>query len=399
MGSSSASGPFCILKNATCCSETFCEPSETCCGNYCCRSVRFNLFPSSTSQSLSIYFLTYDPHNQGTTCSTDPKNPGCCPHGQSCSSHGSATCVEHFSRDCSGTISPSKQCCPSNLPFCYSMEGKGYGCYAANTVSSTSIVSSTTIQLPEQTSGDHHRGTTTLVETVSVKIISESSGSSGLSLQFPETVSLRTDLTGWEVETMYVFSFPSSIFGAPKTTVIATSSSSTSSPSGPTSHSHPFGSTSTSTTTSSSTPSTSQSPKSTTSTTHSPLCFDPLLQTPAPCPPSTSSTSPSTSAYPTELVIHSAAHRLAPSKYIVILILVVFLGAGVAFLPIESIAEWVVLPALSVAFSIWRVESEAEEHMEEKRVKDNKTESASGKGNGGKSMRDGFLGQVRWYIS
>lgn len=45
MGSSSASGPFCILKNATCCSETFCEPRETCCGNYCCRSVRFSLFP------------------------------------------------------------------------------------------------------------------------------------------------------------------------------------------------------------------------------------------------------------------------------------------------------------------------------------------------------------------
>ena len=53
------------------------------------------------------------------------------------------------------------------------------------------------------------------------------------------------------------------------------------------------------------------------------------------------------------------------------------------------------LPALSVAFSIWRVESEAEEHMEEKRVKDKITESASGKGNGGKGMRDGFLGQVR----
>lgn len=53
------------------------------------------------------------------------------------------------------------------------------------------------------------------------------------------------------------------------------------------------------------------------------------------------------------------------------------------------------LPVLSVGFSIWRLGCEAEEHMKEKRVKDDNTESASGKGKGGKGMRDGRLEQAR----
>ena len=31
--------PFCIPKNSTCCSNTFCDYSEVCCGDFCCPSV------------------------------------------------------------------------------------------------------------------------------------------------------------------------------------------------------------------------------------------------------------------------------------------------------------------------------------------------------------------------
>ena len=327
IGSPIAGGPFCIPRNATCCSDTLCEDRETCCGEYCCRSVS----PLPTPSNNANHPLTY--HAQkGTSCSTDRQSPGCCPLGKSCSTNTPPTCIDHFSPACSAA-SPQKQCCPASLEFCSSKGLKGFGCYASATVSATKIIS---IQTAAQTSKSlsqaattAYRGTTTIIETVSIKVVSPT----GISLVFP-TLSLKSEWSGWSVSTSYVFSFPSTIFGMPPSSssplsassngILKSSSASNSSPSSP----------------SSSLP------------TKSPLCINPHNQTPEPCTStlssSTSSTTttistptallPTPSTYPTERILHSSAPRLnlTPYHLIASAILTLYLGIemGVPFTPV-----------------------------------------------------------------
>ena len=293
-----------------------------------------------------LYLLTYRSNHKGTTCSTDRENPGCCPLGQSCSADTPPpTCLDHSS-NCSGKF-PPKQCCPSDLPFCSSQEGKGFGCYAsAITVSSTQTISTQTVNLPPKTSSHHSQGTTTLIETVSVKIASASSGG-GIALEFPKTVTVGTDLSGWSISTSYVFSFPSSIFGGqPETTVVVGTSISNS-----TGTSISLSSSNTTTTTSTPPASHPSAPKSATTTTPH-LCFNPVLQTLGHCPTSTSTSSTSTStsisasnsAYPTELIIHSSApHPYLSTRHPIILaLLLLHLGLYIATVfPLETYLDWV----------------------------------------------------------
>lgn len=44
MPSSHDVAPFCVPQNATCCADTLCDAGETCCGDYCCRSVSRSFF-------------------------------------------------------------------------------------------------------------------------------------------------------------------------------------------------------------------------------------------------------------------------------------------------------------------------------------------------------------------
>ncbi|KAI4106843.1 MAG: hypothetical protein LQ339_002815 [Xanthoria mediterranea] len=213
------------------------------------------------------------------------------------------------------------------------------------TVSSTQTISTQTVNLPRKTSSHHSRGTTTLIETVSVKIASASSGG-GIALEVPKTVTLGTDLSGWSISTSYVFSFPSSIFGTPETTVVGTSISNLTGLTG-TSISL-FSTTTNTTTTSTSHASHPSAPKSATTTSPS-LCFNPVLQTLGHCPTSTSTSSTSTSvsssnsAYPTELIIHSSAPHLHLSRPhpIILALLLLHLGLGIAIVPLETILNWV----------------------------------------------------------
>ena len=295
-----------------------------------------------------LYLLTYRSNHKGTTCSTDRENPGCCPLGHSCSADTPPpTCLDHSS-NCSGKF-PPKQCCPSDLPFCSSQEGKGFGCYAsAITVSSTQTISTQTVNLPPKTSSHDSRGTTTLIETVSVKIASASSGG-GIALDFPKTVTVGTDLSGWSISTSYVFSFPSSILSKPETTVVV--GTSTSNATAVTGTSISPSSLSSTTTTSASLSSHPSALKSATTTTPH-LCFNPVLQTLSHCPTSTSTSSTSTStsisasnsAYPTELIIHSSAPHLHLSKPypIILALLLLHLSLYIAIVfPLETYLEWV----------------------------------------------------------
>ncbi|KAL8750219.1 MAG: hypothetical protein Q9184_006502 [Pyrenodesmia sp. 2 TL-2023] len=191
-------------------------------------------------------------------------------------------CIDHSSPNCTTTFFPPKQCCPASLPYSRAIGAAGCGCFGAS--ASPSVGPKPTSQPSTATAS--HNGTTTLVETLSVKFIS----TTALSLQFPEPLTVSSNLAGWSIATAYVFSFPSTIF---ETT--------TSSP--------------TTNKTASSTSSSSSSPSSLSSFTPSKkptLCFDPSLQSPVPCtssgsiPPSPSSASLS---YPAETTLHSSAPR------------------------------------------------------------------------------------------
>ncbi|KAL8697177.1 MAG: hypothetical protein Q9201_007264 [Fulgogasparrea decipioides] len=151
-------------------------------------------------------------------------------------------------------------------------------------------------------------GTTTLIETISVKLAS----THGISLEFPSTATLPSNLAGWSVSTTYVFSFPSTIFNPPSTSKTASPSGNASS----SSHTISSSSTSASPTSTHSSKSSSSSSSTTTSATRSTtsklaLCFDPTLQTPIPCSSTPSTTS---SAYPVETTLHSGSSSSSPFR-------------------------------------------------------------------------------------
>ncbi|KAI4125697.1 MAG: hypothetical protein LQ338_004125 [Usnochroma carphineum] len=159
----------------------------------------------------------------------------------------------------------------------------GLGCFGVPT-NSSSIPKATSQPTAAATA---YNGTTTLVETVSVKFLS----TSALSLQFPETITLASNLAGWSISTTYVFRFSSTIFEATPSTssILATSSTP---------------------------PSPLSTASSSTSTERSTLCFDPNLQSPVPCtsPPMPSSLRSSSSSsapppYPAATTLHSSANH------------------------------------------------------------------------------------------
>ncbi|KAL9602777.1 MAG: hypothetical protein Q9219_001620 [cf. Caloplaca sp. 3 TL-2023] len=225
---------------------------------------------------------------QGTTCSTNPKEyPGCCPKGTTCNEQTSAPCANNDSPDCvSATVIQPAHCCPPDIPYCFSD-----GCYNGPPLSSSQTTSSI---LPNATSKAYN-GTTTLVETVSVNFLSSDS----LSLDFPGTVTLATNLAGWSIATTYVFSFPSTIFDVSPSSTTTELTSTSSAPS-------------------------SGFPSSSSASTKSPsLCFDPTHQSPVPCPSSGSTPAASSSSsppYPAETTLHSSATRstIAPKVCYVI---------------------------------------------------------------------------------
>ncbi|KAL8975799.1 MAG: hypothetical protein Q9177_006990, partial [Variospora cf. flavescens] len=167
--------------------------------------------------------------------------------------------------------SPPKQCCPSGIPYCQAHPSLGFGCFGAPTSSKPKSQSNKASKT--------YNGTTTIVETVSINIVP-----TGLSIQFPGTITLASNLAGWSIATTYIFSFPSTIFeGEPP---------------------------------SSTTPSTislpaSSRPSSTTSTQRSTLCFDLDRQSPVPCTtsPSDPSSSSAPAIYPAATTLHSSAQR------------------------------------------------------------------------------------------
>ncbi|KAL8649510.1 MAG: hypothetical protein Q9210_004348 [Variospora velana] len=166
--------------------------------------------------------------------------------------------------------SPPKQCCPLGIPYCQAHPSLGFGCFGAPASSKPKSQSST--------ASKRYNGTTTIVETVSINIVP-----TGLSIQFPGTITLAPNLAGWSIATTYVFSFPSTIFeGEPSS---STTPSTTSLPA-------------------------SGRPSSTTSTQRSTLCFDPDLQSPVPCTsPSEPSSSSAPAVYPAATTLHSSAQR------------------------------------------------------------------------------------------
>ncbi|KAL8723015.1 MAG: hypothetical protein Q9181_007375 [Wetmoreana brouardii] len=234
---------------------------------------------------------------QDTDCSNDPNKPGCCPKGQTCNDKNAPICIDYSSPKCNNTQFPLKQCCPPTLPLCRSLEPLGFGCFGIPTSSSSTRTSRQSTK-PITTTG--YSGTTTPIETISVKLAS----TNGISLAFPSTVTLPSNFAGWSISITYVFSFPSTIFNSPPTSNTASASRNASS-----SHTSSTSSTSSSPTSTYSSKSSSSSSSTTTSTTSTTmskptLCFNPVLQTPMPCSSTPSTTS---SAYPVETTLRSGS--------------------------------------------------------------------------------------------
>ncbi|KAI4172287.1 MAG: hypothetical protein LQ348_006806 [Seirophora lacunosa] len=192
------------------------------------------------------------------------------------------------SPNCMNNTFPPKECCPPSIPYCQAHESLGFGCFGTPTSST-----------PKSQSSTARKGTTTIVETVSINIVSSS-----LSLQFPGTITVPANLAGWSIATTYVFGFPTTIPEGPSSSAVSSSTvaSTTSSP--------PSRTSSSTSATSSRISRTSTS--TSTSTRRSTLCFDPDLQSPAPCASSPSDTqSPSSSSaplfYPAATTLHSSA--------------------------------------------------------------------------------------------
>lgn len=314
MPSSTDIAPFCLPKDATCCGDTLCEAGEICCGNYCCYS--------------------------DTTCSSDLSIFGCCPQGQTCDTQNPATCLDNTSPKRNGHSSPPSNCCPSSLPHCRSFGAQGYGCFdTPETSSSSSAPTSTSIDsvinapepLPNTADRYEYSGTTTLVETISVKYLS----SGALSLLFPEP--MTSNPAEWSISTTYVFSFPSTIFdvASASTTTICTSTTTSSK------KSH----TTTTTTSKSSSSSTKHPTSSTTiatkSTSHStPLCWDPMVQTPLPCSPASSSST--TPPYPIATTLHSSASSTHSKSLITYTIIIGVICLALLF-HLDFPEKWIVM--------------------------------------------------------
>ncbi|KAI4112888.1 MAG: hypothetical protein LQ345_006034 [Seirophora villosa] len=204
-------------------------------------------------------------------------------------------CLNSSSPNCMNNTFPPKECCPPSIPYCQAHESLGFGCFGTPT--------SSTPRSQSSTASNTLKGTTTIVETVSINIVSSS-----LSLQFPGTITVPANLAGWSIATTYVFGFPTTIPEAPASSAASSStvSSTTSSP--------PSRTSSSTSATSSRISRTSTSTSTSTSTRRSTLCFDPDLQSPAPCPSSPSDTQPSSSSsaplfYPAATTLHSSAPR------------------------------------------------------------------------------------------
>ncbi|KAL8958031.1 MAG: hypothetical protein Q9193_004833 [Seirophora villosa] len=192
------------------------------------------------------------------------------------------------SPNCMNNTFPPKECCPPSIPYCQAHKSLGFGCFGTPTNSTPKSQSGTASKT--------HKGTTTIVETVSINIVSSS-----LSLQFPGTITVPANLAGWSIATTYVFGFPTTIPEGPSSSA-STISSTTSSP--------PSRTSSSTTATSSRISRTSTS--TSTSTRKSTLCFDPDLQSPAPCAPSPSDTQSLSSSsaplfYPAATTLHSSS--------------------------------------------------------------------------------------------
>ncbi|KAI4176386.1 MAG: hypothetical protein LQ343_001125 [Gyalolechia ehrenbergii] len=263
----------------------------------------------------------------------------------------------------------------------------GWGCFGTPETSSTSTTTSTnkipvpTYQ-PDTTAERAYSGITTLVETISLKFLS----SSALSLQFPETITLPSNLAGWSIATTYVFSFPSTIFNTSSTSTTTSSTQSTSSA-----------------TSSKSSSITTTSSKSSTLT---PLCFNPNIQSPIPCSSSSPSSShPSTSAYPAATTLHSSSPPTlnGPNIYYILSSLALMM----AFVHVEFPKKLVVIAlwAVNGAWRAWMVLTEEGEGRDSGSGKDGEGEGGNKEGDGDKAGKEEEgsifkqVGEMTWYIT
>ena len=121
---------------STCCGDTFCAPEETCCGQYCCAKVSPLLAKDTTPIRTT---RRTDMLLQNTTCNIKIAGSGCCPVGPFCSAP--VACYDHSSLNCTGSLKPHPQCCPSNLPYCRNFPPIALGCYASSTIKSATLTS------------------------------------------------------------------------------------------------------------------------------------------------------------------------------------------------------------------------------------------------------------------